>query len=105
MVNWCSSVCFLCVRACVYVCVCVCWEGVRGGEGRSGAEAPLLFYTTNIYSVLYSLAHLNNEPDITVSYFYREVPASLFYFRGSANLRTLYNILVYICPYYLFLYV
>ena len=55
---------FVCVR----VCVCVCWEG------RSGAEAPLLFYTTNIYSVLYSLAHLNNEPDITVSYFYREVP-------------------------------
>ena len=49
--------------------------GRGGGEGRSGAEAPLLFYTTNIYSVLYSLAHLNNEPDITVSYFYREVPA------------------------------
>ena len=78
MVNWCSSVCFLCVRACVCVCVCLCvlggWGG-GGGLGRSGAEAPLLFYTTNIYSVLYSLAHLNNEPDITVSYFYREVPA------------------------------
>ena len=54
---------------CVCVCVCVC---VCGG---GGLEAPLLFYKINIYRILSGLAHLNNEPDITMSYRYREIPA------------------------------
>ena len=43
MVNWCSSVCFLCVC----VCVCMCVGGGEGGggrgEGRSGPEVSLFF--------------------------------------------------------------
>ena len=66
-------------------------------------KAPLFFYTRNIYRTLSNLTHLNNEPDITMSYLYREVPAWLFYFWRSVNLRTLYNLYMYICPCYLFL--
>ena len=55
------------VSFCVCVCVCVCvrWGGQ---ERRSGPKAPLFLYTTNIYRVLASLAHLDNEPDFTMSF-------------------------------------
>ena len=58
------------------MCVCVCvGGGGGGGEGGEEHKAPLFFYKTNIYRVLSSLVHLNNEPDVTMSYLCREVPA------------------------------
>ena len=38
-----------------------------------------------------TLTHQKNEPVFTI-YFYREVPCSFFYFDGSVNLVTLYNL-------------
>ena len=63
-VSFCVCVC-VCVCMCVCVCVCVWWGGQ---ERRSGPKAPLFLYTTNIYRVLSSLAHLDNEPDFTMSF-------------------------------------
>ena len=73
------------------VCVCVC---VRGVEEWGGVVPKHPCFLT----------HLNNELDIAMSYLYREVPALLFYFGGSAKLRFRY-ISIYICRHYLFLYV
>ena len=57
------------------MCVCVGGGRGEGKEVRSGPKAPLFFYKTNIYRVLSSLVHLNKEPDVTMSYLCREVPA------------------------------
>ena len=67
---------------CVCVCVCVCGVGEWGGVVP---KHPCF------------LTHLNNEPDIAMSYLYREVPALLFYFGGSAKLRFRYiSIYIYV---------